>query len=716
MMTIALLFALLADPALEARTGVLEEHLERLKAIAVPEALEPEKKTRLQPLEQRLKAGLESGEAVNQLYLEMDAARQWLLSHATPRPELPPGSFSETETAWTIENPALRVVVNRNNLAMQVVTKTRTWQFKPCGREDLRTPAGPVSLLDAKARKAEPLKTGYSTGMLLTLRDFPDHRGQELVLGLHLVGNELHCTVTAPGDDMPFDTLQWPKPLETPATPDALAAIPMMQGMLLPGGYPQDIHRRDLVNSRTLYMPWFGQIVGGDGVLTILDTSDDAGAQYDHPAGGATTIGPLWYSSMRKLRYPRKLIMVFDSRQTYVSQAKRYRQYVAEQGRLVTLTEKRARNPRLEKVLATPVVHIGALYHNVKESNYYNKEHLEKNHALRTFDELAADLRKLHEKGVERAYVHLDGWGFYGYDNGHPDIVPAGPEQGGWDGLRRFADTCDELGWIFAVHDQYRDFYFNAVSFDDRLALTRPDGSRDEHATWCGGPQTLLSAVWAPGYVRRNHDRFTEHGVKIRGAYLDVFAIVPLEESYQDVAPMTRTECAQYRAEAFNLLRSRGYVISSEEPVDRFVPILDLVHHGPYFTFNDEKRSGIPVPLFNLVYHDCILLPWSMGGGGGWGVPEGDAGRLHCLLNAGLPYVSPGDSPEQIARVQEALELARRCGTLEMTHHEFLDETRRKQRTTFASGTTVTVDFEAGTHEITLPGEETRENPVKPEN
>ena len=34
---------------------------------------------------------------------------------------------------------------------------------------------------------------------------------------------------------------------------------------------------------------------------------------------------------------------------------------------------------------------------------------------------------------------------------------------------------------------------------------------------------------------------------------------------------------------------------------------------------------------------------------------------------------------------------------LEMTNHEFLDQNHRRERTTFADGTTVTVDFDAGT-------------------
>ena len=363
----------------------------------------------------------------------------------------------------------------------------------------------------------------------------------------------------------------------------------------------------------------------------------------------------------------------------------------------MSLSEKLVRTPALDEVIGKPVVHLGALYHFVREASLFNKERIEANHALTTFDQLAEGLRKLKEAGIEHAYVHLDGWGFYGYDNGHPDVMPVGQEQGGWEGLKRFADTCTELGYLFAVHDQYRDFYLNAVSFDDRLTVTRLDGSREEHSVWCGGPQTILSSRFAPEYVRRNHDLFAAHGVKVRGAYLDVFSVVPLDESAQAAHPVTRAECAEYRRNCFDLLRARGYVVSSEEPTDYLVRSIDLVHHAPYSTspnIGGGDATGIPVPLFNLVYHDSLLQPWDMGENGGWGIPNGDAGRLHCLLNAGLPYVGPGATSQQISQVVEAAQLARRCGMLEMTSHEFLDDTRRLQRTTFSDGTTVTVNFD----------------------
>ncbi|MCC6699189.1 MAG: hypothetical protein IT365_26425, partial [Candidatus Hydrogenedentes bacterium] len=104
--------------------------------------------------------------------------------------------------------------------------------------------------------------------------------------------------------------------------------------------------------------------------------------------------------------------------------------------------------------------------------------------------------------------------------------------------------------------------------------------------------------------------------------------------------------------------------------------------------------------LWNLVYHDCLLLPWEMGEDGGWGIPKGDAAWLHCFLNAGMPYIWPGADEAQVARVKEAMALNQKLATQEMINHEFLGEGWRKQRSTYADGTSVTVDFDAKTYEI----------------
>ncbi|MCA9437931.1 MAG: hypothetical protein KC978_19255, partial [Candidatus Omnitrophica bacterium] len=597
---------------------------------------------------------------------------------------------------------------SKSDFSVRFETEKATWDLIPCGTSDLEIDGKKHSLLDATNKKVEEFRTGYSVGLLATLSDFPDAEGLKIFLSLHLIGNEAEFEAVASEEEAKITSLYWPKAVRFDTqSPDDFSVIPFMQGALIPANWEKKMnYEGGLCETRFLYMPWWGQIREGRGIQCIIETPFDGGAKYVHPEGGPTKISPRWYSSLGALRYPRRIRYVFDDGATYVSMAKRYRRYAKETGHFVSLKEKLARNPAVDEVIGKPVIHIGSLYHFVPESQFFNKEKIEVNHNLQTFDRLAEGLNGLKENGLDDAYVHLDGWGYRGYDSAHPDVLPVGEEQGGWKDLRNFAKTCKDLGYLFAVHDNYRDFYLNAVSFNEQLALESQNGKIHRSATWCGGDQSLLSARFAPGYVRRNHDLFKENGVDLGGAYLDVFAVADLDESFQEANPMTREDCAKFRLECFSLLRARGYVVSSEEPVDYAVPDLDLVHHGPYPTYPNlggGEAVGIPVPLFNLVYHDSILLPWEMGEDGGWGIPKGDAGWLHCILNSGLPYVSPGQSKEQIEKVNEVAALARRLAFAEMVNHEFLDDSKRKQRTTYSDGTKVTVDFETKEYEVDSP-------------
>lgn len=690
------------------RVAILKRHVERLHAVVVPESDNAAKAEKLKTLEDAVAKGASTEDEFNALYMQIDDVRMWLWAHAAEQPKVAEGSFSENESAWVIDTPGLDVMLAKSDLAMRVKTANAEWQYAPCDDRDIVMPDKAIGLLKAGKRTVEEFSTGYSIGLLAVFSEFADAPGLEVRLCLNVIGNALVCEFLATDEGQTYTEVKWPKAIITGNSVNDVAAIPHMQGMLLPGNWQQEIKQHDLVNSRTMCMPWWGHLRNGvrgtgPGVVAIIETPDDAGVEYAHAPGGPTVVVPYWAPSLGKMRYQRIIRYVFDDAATYVSLAKHYRQHVIDTGRFVSLREKAVRTPNLNEVIGRPVIHIGALYHFVREASLFNKERIENNHGLTTFEELAKALSDLKARGVDDAYVHLDGWGFYGYDNGHPDVLPAGGEQGGWEGLRNFADTCDSLGYLFAVHDQYRDFYLNAVSFDDRLVAYRFDGSREQHSTWCGGPQTILNPRFAPDYVRRNHDLFAKNGIKVKGAYLDVFSIVPLEESSEKSHPISRSECARYRGDCLDLLRARGYVVSSEEPTDYMVPHIDLVHHGPYATFpkiGGGDARGVPAPLWNLVYHDALLLPWDMGTDGGWGTPNGDAGYLHCFLNTGMPYLWPGASAEQIVQMKEAAALNQRCATSDMVSHEFLDDALRKQRATYSDGTAVMIDLAAKTYTV----------------
>ncbi len=496
------------DDGLVPRVQTLIGHVDRLEGIAVPAALEGEKQAKLADLRARLQQGAKDSAAFNALYVAIDDVRMWLWQRAAERPTIAPGSFEESPESWRIKTPDVELAIQRGDLAMEILAGAASWRFLPSAQDDITFQDGAVSLASAQRITAAPFRTGYSVGCLLTFEQFPDRPDFTVRWTTSVIGNEVVFDLAAQDTGAILKHVRWPTAIELGNSATDLTVIPRMQGMLVPGNWPQAISGEDLVNSRSFYLPWWGQIHDGHGVQAIVETPADAGGRYVHPAGGPTRIAPLWYASLGRFGYLRTIRYVLDDAATYVTMAKRFRRCVRERGDFVSLREKLTRTPALDEVIGKPVVHLGSLYHFVREASLFNKDRIEANHALTTFDQLAEGLRKLKEKGIEHTYVHLDGWGFYGYDNGHPDVMPVGQEQGGWDGLKRFADTCEELGYLFAVHDQYRDFYLNAVSFDDRLTVTRINGSREEHSTWCGGPQTILSPRFAPDYVRRNHDLF----------------------------------------------------------------------------------------------------------------------------------------------------------------------------------------------------------------
>lgn len=613
-------------------------------------------------------------------------------------------------SVWTVSGERCTLTLDESTLDLAIQRAGTSWRMKPPGKRDVQLGVGDkkawLSLVDAHERNVEEYQTGFQRGIKITLSDFrqqeePLDVAVSLFICVETPSGELTFTVVPKEGESRIKTLNWPGGF-VPGEAD-LTVVPFMQGMLLPRDWPRKTRLyNNLSYGRGLYMPWWGQIKGNSGYMAILETPADGGCNFAHPAGGPTDISPLWVHSLGSLSYPRQLRYVFFDSCSYVTMAKRYRRYVQEAGTFASLKEKIARTPLLAELIGSPVVHTSILYHIQPDSSYYHKDDPEKNHQVVSFDERAEQLKKLRQKGVTKAYVHLDGWGYRGYDNLHPDILPPCPEAGGWDGMKRFADVCEELGYVFAIHDQYRDYYLDAASYDDRHTILDENGNRPHGSTWYGGKQSILCASLAPGYVRRNHNAILEHGVKMKGAYLDVFAIVIPDECYNEEHPMTRTDCMRYRAECFAFVRSNGGIISSEEPVDWAVPHIDLVHHGPYALDPNPGSGpamGIPIPLYSLVYHDAMLLPWSMGKGA-WGIPETDLGMLHALLNAGMPYISLNPNEEELERVRTVCELHEKVGLLEMTNHEFIDESYRKQRSTFADGTQVEIDLDAEKYEV----------------
>ena len=344
----------------------------------------------------------------------------------------------------------------------------------------------------------------------------------------------------------------WPGEMEfDEARDDWYTLLNQEQGMMIPNTWPEELQPvifDGFFGTAGGYMPWFGQVRGREGYIAICVTPWNAGYQAEHPAGGPYThVSVRFEPSLGKMDYRRIIKYTFLSDCDYNDLCKVYRTYVNEQGRLRTLEEKAARNASVNDLIGCAFVHRGIKTVVQPNSDFFDPENPEKNNNLTRFETREKEIRHLHDLGVEKLYLHLDGWAQPGYDNQHPDYLPACKEAGGWEGMKSLVDAMHECGYMFGIHDQYRDYYLAAPSFDENYACRLTDGSIPKHQKWAGGPQSYLCATQAPYYVKRNFQEIEKNGIRLDGAYLDVFTCNEGDECDNPMHRMTRKDCYDFR-------------------------------------------------------------------------------------------------------------------------------------------------------------------------
>jgi hypothetical protein len=157
----------------------------------------------------------------------------------------------------------------------------------------------------------------------------------------------------------------------------------------------------------------------------------------------------------------------------YVTLAKRYRTYVQDSGKLVLLKEKIYQRPVVKKLIGAPLTRQSILLNIKAGSNAYNdaKRRSRPVFGLHSFSERGEQFRRLKSQGLQRLTVCLTGWPRCGYDRQHPDELPPTPAAGGWEGMQQLQKTCSDLGFLFTLHDHYRDYHLHAPSYNTELAL-----------------------------------------------------------------------------------------------------------------------------------------------------------------------------------------------------------------------------------------------------
>jgi hypothetical protein len=502
-------------------------------------------------------------------------------------------------------------------------------------------------------------------------------------------------TLDLAGDVGLSGPLRFPHPFLT-RTGDRLV-IPMNEGIAYPVEDTSiEPFRLIAYGGHGISMSFWGVTDDQQGHLAIIETPDDAAIQMQR-MHNCLVVAPEWDPQKGRLGYARRLRYVFFDRGGHVAIAKRYREYIRQHGRLITLAEKRQSNPNVDLL-------IGAV-------NVWS------------WDRDAVSLvKELQEAGITR-------------------ILWSG--GGSADALR----ALNDMNVLTSRYDIYQDVmdpanfpFLNGVHGDWTTAAWPGDvikkaddnwlrgwGVKGKQGEWyyCG----VICDLRAPDYARKRIP--AELASKpYRCRFIDTTTAAPWNECYHTNHLMTRTESREAKMRLLDLVsRELNLVTGCETGHDAAVPYLHyfegMLSLGPYRipdAGRDMQRiwSEVPervakfqlgqdyrLPLWELVYHDCVVAQWYWGDYNNKLPSLWDKRDLFNLLYGTPPMFMFNRSLWQSQKARFVQSYTNTCpyvkasGYKEMTDHRFLTPDRSVQQTCFGRDLTITVNF--GTTAYPLP-------------
>lgn len=513
--------------------------------------------------------------------------------------------------------------------------------------------------------------------------------GLNLTATLQLDPNRPEFTLKLSADGELPAPLRFPHPFTS--EPGDRLVVPMNEGI----SYPvedQSIEPFRLVayGGHGICMAFWGVTDDrqGQGHSVIIETSDDAAIRMQR-VNDRLVIAPEWDSQKGRFGYARQLRYVFFDRGGHVAIAKRYREHARQTGLLKTLADKRRENPDVDLL-------VGAV-------NVWN------------WDRDAVGLvREMQAAGIERIL-----WS----RGGSPDVLRALNEMKVLTSRYDiYQDTMDPANFP-QLNGTHGDWTTAAWPQDIVIRANgdwqRGWGVKGKQGEWfyCG----VLCDRRAPDYARqRIPAELATHPYRCR--FIDTTTAAPWHECYHTNHPMTRTESREWKMKLLDCVsREMKLVTGCETGHDAAVPFLHyfegMLSLGPYRvpdSGRDMQRilTEVPervakfqlgqtyrLPLWELVYHDCVIAQWYWGDYNNKLPSLWDKRDLFNLLYGTPPMFMFNRQLWQtqkdrfVQSYRNTAPYARATGYAEMTDHRILTPDRNVQQTVFANGVTITVNF-----------------------
>lgn len=310
----------------------------------------------------------------------------------------------------------------------------------------------------------------------------------------------------------------------------------------------------------------------------------------------------------------KKFQVKFLGKGGYVEVGKAYREFANQKGWFVTWEEKLKNNPQRKLLFGAANIKLWSLVSR-RMSEDSSKE-LSKS-VNWTFDEAAEVAEHIkNDLKIDKVLFTIGGWIHRGYDNQHPDILPAAPECGGNEKLAECAKRVMKLGYLFCLHDNYQDMYRDSPSWNEDFIMKNQNGGLVPGGVWAGGRAYLTCSLKALELAKRPQNLPAVKTLTGANSYfIDTTYAAGLYECFDPKHPLTRLDDMKWKQALSDYARSIFGIFGSECGREWAIPHSDFFEgltgvSGRHYhdAGLENKLGGFVVPLFEIVYRDCIAM------------------------------------------------------------------------------------------------------------
>jgi hypothetical protein len=575
-----------------------------------------------------------------------------------------------TTTTVTLQNGVLAVTLDSARGTLTVLDKRsgQTWSQQPVG--------SPLVCQSVSDGGVQSVWLHQPSGLRLQMALALDGEKPELLVSLAAAGE-----LAAP--------LAFPYPFVSEAGTYLL--VPLNEGISFGVDDPAITGPKRFeayYGNDGLCMAFWGVTDGQRGHMAIIETPDDAAIRLDR-SGGPLYIAPEWDAQKGQFGYTRRLRYVFLNEGGHVGICKRYRGYAEARGLLKTLAQKRQENPDVDRL-------VGAV--NVW---FFEKPSL----SLPIAEEMQA-------AGIKQIL----------WSHAEPPAVIA---------------AMNDMGVITSRYDIVQDVVNPAnlpfLTYGGLTAAWPQDLILDQKGDWVRGwgietkdglgliPCGVLCDKQAIAYAReRMTQDLADHPYLCR--FMDTTTATPWRECYHPDHPMTRSESRHWKMELLRIISEDFHLVAGTETghdaavpyIHYFEGMLSLTHYRvddpgrrmlhiwkdvPDRVANFQLGQRYRLPLFELVYHDCVISHWYWGDYSNKLPALWDKRDLFNLLYGTAPmflfdFEFWREHRERFVQsYRNTCLVAREVGYAEMSDHRFLTTDRDVQQTVFSNGVVVTCNF-----------------------